>query len=109
MSKINAFLVCIFTSFLFLFTAGVYKSPIGVKAENGEYVYIGGMPAGFTVSAGGAQVIGVCEVVCDAGNHSPAEKAGIKTGDLIVKAGGITVKNISDLNSILEKNKENTI
>ena len=109
MSKINAFLICIFTSFLFIFTAGIYCSPVTTKAEQGEYVYIGGMPAGFTVSAGGAQVIGICEVLGEKDNLSPAQNAGLKTGDLIVKAGGICVKNISDLNSILEKNQENPI
>ena len=105
MSKINAFLVCIFASFLFIFGGFTYSPMIKAKAENGEYVYIGGMPAGFMISAGGAQVIGVCEVLSDTGNASPAGDAGIKTGDLITKAGGISIQNISDLNSVLEKNQ----
>mgnify|MGYP003306011742 FL=1 len=109
MSKINAFLVCIFASFLFIFAGISYTPTIKSKAENGEYVYIGGIPAGFMVSAGGAQVIGICEVIGENGNQSPAGKAGIKTGDLITKAGGISIRNISDLNSILEKNQNENI
>ena len=102
MSKINAFLVCILASFLFIFAGISYTPTIKTEAENGEYVYIGGIPAGFMINAGGAQVIGICEVVGENGNLSPAGQAGIKTGDLITKAGGISVQNISDLNSILK-------
>ncbi len=109
MSKINAFLVCIFASFLFIFGGFTYSPTINAKAENGEYVYIGGIPAGFMISAGGAQVIGICEVVGETETVSPAGKAGIKTGDLITKAGEITIENISDLNSILEKNQDKNI
>lgn len=105
MGKINAFLLCIFASFLVIFGGYYYTPTINAKAENEQYVYIGGMPAGFMISAGGAQVIGVCEVLSDTGNASPAGDAGIKTGDLITKAGGISIQNISDLNSVLEKNQ----
>lgn len=109
MSKINAFFIYIFAMFLFIFGGFSYVPTINTRAENTEYVYIGGIPAGFMISAGGAQVIGTCGVTTDNGNESPAVKAGIKTGDLITKAGGITIQNISDLNSILEKNQEKDI
>ena len=60
------------------------------KAENGDYthkeVYIGGMPAGFTLGIGGAQVIGLSQVMGEGGCFSPAAKAGLKTGDIIEKA-----------------------
>ena len=106
MRKINAFFICILISFAFIFGGFSYLPTSYAKAESKEYVYIGGMPAGFTISAGGAQVIGVCEVVAENGSESPAGKAGIKSGDLITSAGGIPIQNISDLNSILEKNQD---
>jgi stage IV sporulation protein B len=64
------------------------------------------MTAGFTLSAGGAQVIGVCEVTTEAGPVSPAAKAGIRAGDIICKVAGIEVNSVGDLNEILAKNKE---
>ncbi len=109
MSKINAFFICFLASFLFIFGGFSCLPNLNVKAEKQEYVYIGGIPAGFMISAGGAQVIGICEVVSEQGNVSPAGDAGIKSGDLIKRAGGISIQSISDLNSILEKNQEKDI
>lgn len=68
-------------------------------------VYVGGMSAGFTLKTGGAQVIGLSEVVTQSGIYSPALSAGIKTGDIIQKAGGIRVETIADLNEIVDKSK----
>ena len=56
MRKISAFLLSIFASFLLIFS--VTGVSVCAKAENGRFLYVGGMPAGFTLSAGGAQVIG---------------------------------------------------
>ena len=109
MRKINAFFICILISFVFIFGSFSSFPILNVKAASKEYVYIGGMPAGFTISAGGAQVIGVCEVVGENGNISPASNAGIKSGDLITKAAGISIENISDLNSIIEKNQDKAL
>ena len=71
-------------------------------ATGGEY-YIGGMTAGFTLSQGGAEVIGLNEVVSDDGIHRPAEEAGIRTGDCIVAIDGIRIKSINELNAALER------
>lgn len=75
------------------------------KAENGDYthkeVYIGGMPAGFTLGIGGAQVIGLSQVMGEGGCFSPAAKAGLKTGDIIEKAAGIRVRNTAQLNEVI--------
>lgn len=73
------------------------------RAED-KVVYIGGMPAGFTLSAGGAQIIGTNEVMTEEGVVSPAQQAGLKTGDIIKKAAGIEVATIAEMNEILSKN-----
>lgn len=64
--------------------------------------YIGGMPAGFTLSAGGVQVIGICDVIEKEGTSvSPASLAGIRSGDVIVKAAGIDTDSVAKLNELL--------
>ena len=68
-------------------------------------VYVGGMSAGFTLKTGGAQVIGLSEVVTEKGTCAPALTAGIRTGDKIQKIQGIRVDSITDLNEIVEKSK----
>lgn len=79
-----------------------------VDAAGCEY-YLGGMPAGFTLSQGGAEIIGLNDVATQDGLYRPAEKAGIRAGDCIVAADGISVKNIADLNTALERSKGNPI
>lgn len=106
MRKLSAFLLGICATVLLFFCSGF---PIATKAESGRYVYIGGMPAGFILNAGGAQVIGVSDVTDEKGTTSPAREAGIKSGDLIISAGGIQVTNINDLNEILAKNQAQPI
>ena len=71
-----------------------------VKAAGCEY-YLGGMPAGFTLSQGGAEVIGLNDVAGEDGVYRPAESAGIRPGDCIVAADDICIKSISDLNAAL--------
>lgn len=68
-------------------------------------VYVGGMSAGFTLKTGGAQVIGLSEVVTEKGTCAPALTAGIRTGDKIQKIQGIRVDSITDLNEIVEKSR----
>ena len=65
-----------------LFCVGVTygtNEKIEVSAdETGKMVYIGGMSAGFTLKTGGAQVIGLSEVITECGAVSPASKAGLR-------------------------------
>ncbi len=76
-----------------------------VAAANSDKasVYISGRSAGFTLKAGGAQIIGFCEVNGEQGARSPALNAGLMAGDVITKAAGITVESIGELNEILNK------
>ena len=62
MRRLGVFIIGAFLSFLFIF--GGY----GVTAradKNEKIVYIGGMSAGFTLKTGGAQIIGMCDVVAE--------------------------------------------
>lgn len=81
-----------------------------IRASAAEQtVYVGGMSAGFTLKTEGAQVIGLSEVLTDAGFISPAANAGIRTGDIIQKAHGIRVDSIADLNEVVDKSQGNEL
>ena len=81
---------------------GNQNNHINAIAEENT-VYIGGMPAGFTLKTNGVQIIGTCGVLTDANVDSPAQKAGLKSGDVIIKVAGISVENIQELNEIVNK------
>jgi len=80
------------------------KSTVKASAEE-SIVYIGGMSAGFTLKAGGAQIIGFCDIIGEEGTSSPALKAGFVSGDIITKAAGISIESIGELNDIVNKNQ----
>lgn len=98
MRKRKFFLAALLFAACFLFGGTTTKA----EAAGCEY-YLGGMPAGFSLSEGGAEVLGLNEVAAEDGLYKPAEKAGIKAGDCIVAIDDIAVKSIADLNSALER------
>jgi len=90
------------TAILLFFLIGSGISPLSANAETNRY-YIGGMTAGFMLSAGGAEVIELSEVVAEDGIHRPAADAGITTGDCICAVDGVCIKTIQQLNETLER------
>lgn len=81
-----------------------FITPANVYAQNSK-VYVGGMPAGFTLGIGGAQIVGICEVLTENGVVSPAKDAELETGDLIVSLGGIKITSAADIDSALSSYK----
>ena len=81
-----------------------YGKAVTASAEE-AVVYVGGMSAGFTLKAGGAQIIGMCEVMTENGVVSPALQAGLRAGDRIEKVGGIRVETIAQLNELVDKSR----
>lgn len=83
-----------------------HSEKIAVSAEEvGKTVYVGGMSAGFTLKTGGAQIIGLSEIITENGSVSPAANAGLRVGDIIYKVNEIQVESITDLNEIINKSK----
>ena len=94
-----------------VFILGICLSVAGICVNDGrvahaeeKIVYIGGLPAGFTVSSGGIQILGFCEVMTEEGVISPSSNAGLRAGDIILEAAGISVETVASLNDVLEKN-----
>ncbi len=84
--------------------------PCAVFVEADEVsVYLGGFPAGFTISTRGAEVIGLSEVVTDSGVKSPSKEADIRVHDLILSLGGAETDEHADIESVLKNCKGNTL
>ena len=62
---------------------------------------LGGMPAGFTLGMGGAQVVGICEILTQSGTVCPARDAGLNVGDVIVQFNGMEIRSAEDMDSAL--------
>ena len=77
------------------------SASIGVSAQVAE-VYVGGMPAGFTLGLGGAQIVGVCEVLTDEGAVCPARDAGMSVGDIICTLNGVRIESAADIDKVLD-------
>ena len=57
---------------------------------------VGGEAVGIRISANGVIVAGTSAVETENGSVSPAEEAGIRKGDVIVKLGGVEVRSAED-------------
>ena len=110
MRKLGVFILGASLSFAFAVLGTNPKTDIiSASASEEKIVYIGGMSAGFTLKTGGAQIIGLSEVMTESGIRFPASEAGIKSGDKIVKVAGIKIESITELNEIINKTKEKEV
>ena len=98
MQKLKNKIVLVFIAALVLCVLVV--SPLSATAEDGK-VYLGGMPAGFTLGIGGAQVVGICDVLTENGVQSPAKQAEVCVGDIIVNFGGVRIESAADMDGVL--------
>ena len=82
-----------------IFVAVLLFSPlIGNKAyASGEFLYLGGIPAGFTIKTNGSTVIGLNDVVTEKGVESPARANDVRVGDVILSVGGKPVSNVQSI------------
>lgn len=108
MRKKSLFL-CLMCFILTIFTT--FNVNIFASADEGK-IYLGGMPAGFSMSTNGAYVVGVCDVITNNGICSPSKDADIKIGDIILEIDGQKIngavdveKNITDKSFIVAKIK----
>lgn len=79
------------------------------SADTDELVYIGGYPIGLKLYADGVVIVGTEAVDTEIGNINPAEKAGLKVGDIIKKIDGKQMKVNSDVSSLIEKSNGNAL
>lgn len=79
MRKKFRLLLAIILSLILPLSLNIY----GATAESGSrFLYLGGIPAGFTLKTRGVTVIGLSDIVTKDGIFSPAKNADIKVGDV---------------------------
>ena len=98
----NKFLILVTA---FVAACALFFMPVAAQAESGNEVYLGGMPAGFTLGIGGAQIVGICEVLTENGVQNPAKDAQICVGDIIVNFGGVKIETAADIDGVLSSYK----
>lgn len=72
---------------------------IHIADASADLYYIGGMTAGFSLSAGGVEVVGFKDVTSESGSSCPATEAGMRTGDIIMAVDGIHTRSVEELNA----------
>ena len=103
MKKKLGFLIFIL---LFLLAFNVNFTPVNANVNK---IYLGGMPAGFSLETKGAKVVGICGVVTEDGMKSPAKDSNICVGDIILNIGEYEVNNASDIEYALNNSINNYI
>jgi stage IV sporulation protein B len=68
----------------------------------GLMLYPGGMPFGVKFYTDGVTVVGFCDVESANGKVNPAQKAGLKAKDMILKVNGETLSGASQLTELIE-------
>lgn len=77
---------------------------VEVRSIEKQKVIASGAPVGIKLKTSGIVIINVSGVFLKDGTKVvPAESAGLLAGDVLIKAGGKDLKNISDLTSIVKK------
>lgn len=71
-----------------------------------ECLYLGGMPAGFTLNTRGVEVVGICDVITENGLVSPLKNSGIQEGDTILTINGFEINSATDIKNSITKNGE---
>ena len=62
-----------------------------------DYIYLGGIPAGFSLSTRGAYVVGLCDVVNEKGVYSPSKDAELEVGDIILYIDEYEINGAADI------------
>lgn len=73
------------------------------SVTSNEEVYLGGYPVGLKLYADGVIIVGTESVDTENGEVNPAEKAGLKIGDIIKKVDGEAVNSNSQVSEYIEK------
>lgn len=71
-----------------------------------QKIYVGGMPAGFSLSTRGVEIVGLCDVITENGLVSPAKDSGIQVGDVLLKIDNVETNCVKDIEKAIRKGGE---
>ena len=101
MKKLVLF-ICFLVSVVSAFSINVFNA---YADQNDDYVVLGGIPAGFTMSTDGVYVVGLCDVITLDGVKSPAKEIDVEVGDVIKSIDGNIIKNADDIEYNIKNNR----
>ncbi len=90
-------LLLILLAIVSFFNINAYK-----VSANSDDLYLGGMPAGFSLCTRGATVVGLCDVITEKGLCSPSKNSGIIVGDVILYIDEFEINNAVDIEKALK-------
>lgn len=96
-NRILTFVFVVLTFVLFAFNSN------NVAYANENVVYLGGFPAGFSVSTKGCAIVGLCDVVTLDGSKTPSKDAELLVGDIILSIDNVSVNSASDIEKNIKK------
>lgn len=76
-------------------------NPSSAFAQTKETIYLGGMPAGFSICTKGAEIVSICDVLTENGFVRPLKDTGIIEGDVIKKINNKEINGASDIKNAL--------
>ena len=84
--------------------AATYTTVLSADTEDLRdlMLYPGGMPFGVKFYTDGVMVVGFCDIDTGKGSVNPAEKAGLRTKDVILKIDGEEIKGAADMTARIE-------
>ena len=95
--KLSLYFLAVFGICIF----GITVPSHAASVEQGERVYVGGMPFGMKINIDGAMIINTDEV--EGTNTSPAAEAGLRRGDIITSVNGRRVSSVRELMNSVEE------
>lgn len=96
-NRILTFVFVVLTLAIFVFSSN------SVAYANENVVYLGGFPAGFSISTKGSQVVGLCDVITLDGVKTPSKDADILVGDVILSIDDVSVNSACDIEKNIKK------
>ncbi len=91
--------ICLIISLLFFFSFSIKANSAFAAIES--TIYLGGIPAGFSIQTRGAYIIGISDVISKQGLISPAKNAGLEIGDIILKIDDMEINCVEDIEKIV--------
>lgn len=80
------------------------ETSANINVEN-KKVYLGGQTVGVALYTDGLLVTDITAVKTENGECSPCANAGIKRGDYLISANGITLDDVSNMDTVIKKSK----
>ncbi len=98
--KKRFYVISVILSLFFIFSFNLNNK----SAYADTNIYLGGMPAGFTLNTKGAEIVGITDIITDNGVMSPAKDAGLSIGDIILKIDDNDVNGVIDIENSIKTN-----